>query len=473
MKVNSKALGVKFLQGFVLISMCSLTACEDEVVTMPPNRVIPVVSSFSVSPNTNCMLTVSTLISLGSASFVAVEYTTDSVAFQSTPRFGVTDTFANVPVLGLKPNTSYVFRAKAFSNTGDSAVSSFVFFETDSLPSGLPTFTVNASNNPSSGYVMLGLTPTPTSGPSAAVILSNEGEIVWYRKFDGPVTDFQRQPNGRFTAYSTLAGVSHFFEMDVLGNIVNEYSAQTTSETGVHELRVVGIAEYYLYATDFRTMDLTGIGGLSNARVRGMTIEGNTTASTPFRWSTFDHLQVTDAASDISLTGANVNPWHANAIEIDNDGNILVSFRNMDEVTKINRQTGDIIWRLGGENNQFTFINDPLNGFSHQHGIRRLANGNILLFDNGNLHVPPVSRAVEYDIDETALTANMVWEYRNATPLYGFALGFAHRNENGNTLICYGAAQRILEVDAPGTIRWDISTPGNFPYRAFRINSLY
>jgi len=70
-------------------------------------------------------------------------------------------------------------------------------------------------------------------------------------------------------------------------------------------------------------------------------------------------------------------------ISYDNDGNLLISSRHLDEITKINRTTGSIIWRLGGKNNQFAFPNDSL-GFSHQHAIRRIGNENILLFDNGN-----------------------------------------------------------------------------------------
>jgi len=104
-----------------------------------------------------------------------------------------------------------------------------------------------------------------------------------------------------------------------------------------------------------------------------------------------------------------------------------------------------------------------------------LANGNIILFDNGNLHTPPTSRAVEYALDENAKTARLVWEYRHEPALYGFALGFAQRLPNGNTLICYGTAQRIIEVDAGGNKVWDlrIEEPNRFAYRTFRIESLY
>ncbi|GIT32243.1 MAG: hypothetical protein Ct9H300mP2_3220 [Candidatus Neomarinimicrobiota bacterium] len=50
----------------------------------------------------------------------------------------------------------------------------------------------------------------------------------------------------------------------------------------------------------------------------------------------------------MDLTAQVIDYVHANAIELDNDGNILLSCRHMDEITKINHQTGEIIWRLGG-----------------------------------------------------------------------------------------------------------------------------
>ena len=54
---------------------------------------------------------------------------------------------------------------------------------------------------------------------------------------------------------------------------------------------------------------------------------------------------------------------------------------------KIDKSSGKVIWNLGGKKNEFEFINDEMK-FSHQHSIRKLENGNIILFDNGNLHNP-------------------------------------------------------------------------------------
>jgi hypothetical protein len=58
--------------------------------------------------------------------------------------------------------------------------------------------------------------------------------------------------------------------------------------------------------------------------------------------------------------------------------------------------------RMGGAGNEFTFTNDI--GFYNQHNIQRLPNGDLLLFDNGNQHTPPHSRAIQYIVDENAKT---------------------------------------------------------------------
>ena len=87
---------------------------------------------------------------------------------------------------------------------------------------------------------------------------------------------------------------------------------------------------------------------------------------------------------------ANVDWTHANAITIDPwDNNYLVSLRCFCQILKISRTTGDVIWRLGGVSNDFTFIGEnPTNApyyFIGQHNIHGMTNGNIMLFDNGSL----------------------------------------------------------------------------------------
>jgi hypothetical protein len=149
----------------------------------------------------------------------------------------------------------------------------------------------------------------------------------------------------------------------------------------------------------------------------------------------------------------------------------------MDEITKINRQTGDIIWRWGGlksRNNQFQFINDPIT-FSHQHDIRRLENGNLTLFDNGNLHTPKISSAREYYLDESISTANLIWSYTTEPPIYKGARGNVQTLPGDNKIIGWGGwlnqgPEAISEVRQDGSVALEIFLADTFvSYRAFKF----
>jgi hypothetical protein len=187
-----------------------------------------------------------------------------------------------------------------------------------------------------------------------------------------------------------------------------------------------------------------------------------------FQWRSWDHFEITDALHENLLAHA-IDAVHGNALELDYDGNIMFSSRHLDEITKINRTSGEVIWRLGGKKNMFEFINDP-DRFTYQHAIRRLANGNIILYDNGNYHSPPYSRAVEYNIDEVNKIAALAWQYRNNPDIFGGAMGFAQRLDNGNTLISWGSIHPTLtEVRPDGGKALEISMPpGVFSYRTFK-----
>ncbi|MEJ2196259.1 MAG: aryl-sulfate sulfotransferase [Ignavibacteriaceae bacterium] len=165
---------------------------------------------------------------------------------------------------------------------------------------------------------------------------------------------------------------------------------------------------------------------------------------------------------------------HANALEVDLDGNILISSRHLDEITKIDRQTGKTIWRWGGEyceNNEFTFINDSI-GFSHQHFIKKLSNGNITLFDNGNLHSPQFSRVAEYQLDEVNKFATLIWEYRNDPETFSGAMGSVNRLDNHNTIIGWGSNSlpAISEVKPDGEVVLFLSLPDTiYNYRGYKF----
>jgi hypothetical protein len=189
-----------------------------------------------------------------------------------------------------------------------------------------------------------------------------------------------------------------------------------------------------------------------------------------WQWLSLDHLPITDSIVD--LTTNRINYIHCNSVELDDDGHLLLSSRHLSEVTKINRPGGDIIWRLGGKGNQFTFVNDPHNGFHLQHDARRLANGHITTYDKGTGIDPSFfSRGVEYSLDLEELEATMVWQYINTPITYAGAMGNMQRLPGGNSLIGWGfsSAPLLTEVTPAGEKVFELSTAKPAAtYRAFR-----
>ena len=335
----------------------------------------------------------------------------------------------------------------------------------------LPNISVTVSTPTAPGYLFLSNLIWGTQFTPALLILKNDGTPVFARDLPADGYDFKPHPDGTLTYYDDLTQL--FVVMDSACAPIGQIGCGNGYETDPHDLRILPNGHALLLGVDNQYVDMSKLvsGGSTNALVVGCVIqELDGRSNVVFQWRSFDHYRITDA-EHIDLTAYWIDDVHGNALDVDTDGNILFSSRHMNEVTKINRQTGDIIWRLGGKNNQFTFINDSI-GFSYQHAVRRIANGDITLFDNGDFHDPAFSRAVEYRLDEVNKTATLVWQYRNSPDVEGYAMGYVQRLENGNTLIGWGAGNpTVTEVSPNGTKLYEMSfDPGVFSYRAYRYN---
>ena len=300
------------------------------------------------------------------------------------------------------------------------------------------------------------------------MVLDNSGFPIKYRPVVIFSFDFKVQNGNTFTFFAPgkfLATNSSFTNLDsfVCGN---GYTID------FHDILLLPDYHAYLMSYDPQYVDMSKIvqGGNPNAKVTGLIIqEIDVYKTVVFQWRSWDHFKITDATHE-NLLDSVIDYVHGNSIDLDYDGNILISSRHLDEITKINRQTGDIIWRMGGKNNQFTFNNDTL-GFSHQHAFRRINNGHYTLFDNGNYHNPSFSRAIEYDLDQVNKTCTLVWQFRHGDTVYAAAMGYTQRLPNGNTIIGWGSANpTVTEVDPDGNIVYELAFPfGVVSYRAYRL----
>ncbi len=329
-----------------------------------------------------------------------------------------------------------------------------------SLPPDLPAILVDTSNNPSPGYFLFPASPY-------LEIIDNEGTPIFYRYVGGNIYNFDLQPNGELTYF---VYPHNGYQLDSSYNVDRTFSTTNGFDVNVHDLRVLPNGNYYIFGGRYVTMDLSQYGGDTNAAVSdGALQEFDSTGNLIFQWDAIDHYKITDVDDHIDLTQPKIDFTHFNSIAIDTDGNPIVSARNLDEITKIDHNTGDIIWRWGGKNNQFTLINDNL-GFSRQHDIRRFSNGDFSLFDNGVYHPTPLSSAVEYKLDETNKTATLIYRIYHKS-IYSEIEGSVQELPNGNRVISWGRNWNpvVSEVKTDGSTVIDLSyTYFIDNYRAFK-----
>jgi len=362
-----------------------------------------------------------------------------------------------------KPEFDYV-KFMEEDNTYTSA-KNYVYAD---YPVILPALNVTVSNNPTPGRIYMNNFRV-TAYPPHLIIANNDGSPFYYREMIDVVVDFKKLPDGRLTYFNNIG--QKYYAEDANYNITDSFYCGNGYTTDFHDLQVLDNGHALLMSYDPQTVDMSLLvpGGNPNATVVGLIIqEIDENKNVVFQWRSWDHYNILDAAN-VDLTSAMFGYVHGNALEYDYDGNILVSARVLSEITKIDRSTGAMIWRLGGVNNQFTFPNDSIS-ISYQHDIRRIANGNITFYDNGNFRPVRFSRAVEYQLDEVNKIATLVWQYRASPDRYAPTRGSVQRLSNGNTFICWGTATpNFTEVTQAGTVIHEMSFPnGVYSYRGYK-----
>jgi len=175
------------------------------------------------------------------------------------------------------------------------------------------------------------------------------------------------------------------------------------------------------------------------------------------RFSIFDDLDVEPFWSCSHMNGAwaNALDWsHTNSLIYHEDtGAWTVTMRQWDATARLDAD-GSLRWMVGG----------PLDSFAlapgtrwHRHGHMSDAwDDRLLVFDNGNHDPDPVSRAVEYRVDEDARVVEEVWSFDHPDGGFVTHLGDARRLPGGNTLIAWSADGILTEVTPEGEVVWEV-----------------
>ena len=361
-----------------------------------------------------------------------------------------------------------------------------------SLPVDFPNFTINTCDTSDSSYVFFtSYVGTSQASDNYLIIISSYGNPIYFKKVKSKlVTDFKVFDDG-FLSYIKTNPNNFQKKVIIMNSSYEEIDSITTTNYMMdsHESVYLSNGNWILIGKFNRTLDLTEYGGYPAATVTDNIIqEINSLGDVVFEWNTSEYFSLFDMPHH-TINSQFIDYAHINSIHVDSDTTLVISSRHLDEITKINRISGEIIWRFGGLNNQFLFINDTathgslLTPFCHQHDARILENGNLTFFDNGNNKNAQYSRMVEYELDETNLIATLVWEYIDNADDFCNWMGNAQRLSNNNTIGTWNYksdSTSIIEVKEDCTKVFELAFKDSFnidgnkmgvaSYRAFRHN---
>lgn len=346
-------------------------------------------------------------------------------------------------LLGLKPNSEVQLRV--VQKVDDQVLESAdITIQTDPLPSGLPTFYVDV---PEPGALGNGLLITTLiQNPTSVLVFDGDGDVVWWTEMtdDTWVGRSRLSHDGEHILVQPInregSGGHGLSKLDMEGNEV-EVNWVDESHHDFAELPD-GTLAFLVYEKQI----------YAGEQVLGDGIVELAPDGTETRvFSVFEAI-----GYDPSLdTLANAEWSHANYIEyVAEQDAYYVSFYGLKGIAKIDRPTGDIEWMFGGVVSDFEDSHGNTELLQIQHGFQVL-DDSLLVFENGRTEAQS-SRAVEFTLDEETKVTQPVWAYQPEPSLYTPSLGNVRRLDNGNTIVNFSSAGRIVEVTPEGEVVWQL-----------------
>src|SRR3954467_6607910 len=363
--------------------------------------------------------------------------------------------------------------------------------------------TVNtARSGQAPGYIFIAIFQNkfftqPLVGTGGPQILDSKGHYVWLKAATKTAPDtlnlqaqtYQGKPvltywDGTVANTGEMKGSWH-----VLNNRYKEIAKLPDTINGwqpsAHEFFITKSGTALITAYRYlQHRDLSSKGGSTDQTLldSGVIEVDIKTGKLVKEWSADGHIPMAEGVPPANPNSpAAYDPWHINSIDVDKDGNWLVSMRNTWAIYKINPTDGAIIWTLGGKSSSFTIPDNV--AFAFQHDARWLPGGDLSMFDNDCCGfipqpsgppkpAPPIhgtqSRGMEIKVDENAKTVSLVTENK----LYDLISGTQGNRQvlpNGNVMLGWGQQPFYSEFSKAGKLLLSVRLPDpDESYRVYR-----
>ncbi|HEX6024424.1 MAG TPA: arylsulfotransferase family protein [Solirubrobacter sp.] len=329
------------------------------------------------------------------------------------------------------------------------------------------------------------LAPKRRPGQRGVAILDERGTLVWWRPMRGDLiaNDLRVQ---RFRGRPVLTwwegrtndrgyGKGSWVIADTSYREIARVRAGNGSMGDLHDMVLTPqgtalITVYEPFDADLRLVNSPRPGRAVDSIIQEVEIPSGKVL---WEWHSKDHVALAESMAVGPKTprtlGLAYDYFHINSIDIEPDGDLLVSARNTWALYKIDRPSGKVLWRLGGRRSDFAL--GPGVRFAWQHDARRMPDGTITVFDNqATPRVEDRSSAVVIKLDERRRRATVVREVSHPDKVLSIAEGNAQMLPGGGFLIGWGMARRVSELSADGKLLFDLRLPRDTDtYRAYRM----
>ena len=319
----------------------------------------------------------------------------------------------------------------------------------DLSPAAVEVTTTQAREDTAPGYVFVAL--KEGTGEHGPMIIDEQGQLVWYGKYrsarDFKMQYYQGGPVLTWWEGKVVAGhgVGEYVIFDGSYREIARVRAGNGYRGDLHEFLITPEDTALLVAYAARRWDLSPIGGPKD----GMAWEGIVqevdieSGEVIFEWHSLDHVGIEESYVELPEDPDYVYDYfHINSIDVDHDGNLLICARNTWTVYKVERESGEIIWRLDGKKSDFEMGTGTQSAF--QHDARRQRDGTITIFDNGaHPKVHDRSRGIVVELDELQMSARLVREYTSPKKRLSTSQGNMQLLPNSNILIGWGTSTSV------------------------------
>lgn len=312
----------------------------------------------------------------------------------------------------------------------------------------------------------------PGDTQAYAVVVDRAGELVWTKRFDDDgtfpndlaVQSYRGEPVLTYWRGSSPErgwGNGEYVLLDSSYREIATVRAGNGYHADFHDLLLTDRGTAYL-------MSYPTVRG--NPEVREGVIQevDVATGRVLFEWHSIDHVGLEESvAPPPDEPDEAFDYFHVNSVDEGPDGDLLISARHTNAIYKIDRETGEVLWRMGGYRNDFR-LGEGVE-FAWQHDARWRPGGRISLLDNGsNLDSEgPPSRALTLAVDETAETAEVVSSFESPDGLTSGSQANHQLLPSGNSVVGWGSRPSFTAFAESGEVLLHATLPENtFSYRA-------